>query len=448
MSEATGTPTSTVAVATPTTVAPGPLWTSLITAFAGTIGKKPEEVTSALLPLVGDPTDEMAAALGNPDVVDDPTIKGAFSGVPIVKINLAISNLRAAAAPKAPVAVEIPEEAPLSRTSQYELLAPVPPSESFLTGLSLMQVGKVGRDEVINGIKVAIADRSGLFRASKFLLEMMDEFVTRRMEEAAPPEYYALEDEIAKQDNAEVLRLLKVSGRYVSAERKKEFLERIVGLWKPAFEFQQQLRAWVESYNTVVANPANLMQAVGALAAGRGARVTSMRLPDTAMLHDGAQLVIRAINMAYAGRVTPAAAALAFDAERINGFLTNPNVVRYTGCTNREELARVLSHKLGNTLVTSDYRRLENNLTQFILSVYEFDSRAPMGSPQEADYILALYDLGQGISWEKLFGEKRSSDSDDNNGNGRINGAGRGAPIPGGTERVRSRGLPLADERG
>ncbi|HCC23099.1 TPA: hypothetical protein DF272_02880 [Candidatus Falkowbacteria bacterium] len=389
------TPVSPTATPTPASspepvVAPLPVVDELI-ARLNTLGVDPDTISKIKSELGASSLDDL------PNLTEEDLLKVGMKALPARKLVLALK-------PAVPTAVEVGSMMGSSSADLVNLLAPVPESRSMLDGLSLVQIGKIERTVVSNGIRAALASRAGLFDVPAYLLELMNDFVTNRMEEPAPQSYYDLEDEVAKQDNAEVLRLLKVSGRYTTKERKHEFLGRIGRLWQPAKTFQEQLQAWYEAYLKVAGSPAAMMAAMTSLAGGgRSVLPVVTSTPDTSPLHDGAQLVIQSINAAFAGRNIPAAMALAFDAERINAFLTSADVIRYTGSVNREELARTLGKRLGSTLVTPDYRRLENVLVQFVLSVYEIDARAPLGTPQELQYIMALYMLGQNIPWDRLF---------------------------------------------
>ena len=399
------TPVTATTVSTPSADVMNPKWLAAILPLAKRLGMEPTVVTEKILAakLVGTPDDSGAETVVDSDAVSDSDLIAAFPDAPKGTLKKGIKEMREVASPKQ---VPVAPTAPTPQRTFVDLLAPVPgDGKSMLVGLSLVQVGKIDRETVAAGVRAAIADRAGLFKVAGVLLEMMDEFVTKRAEEPAGQTYYDLEELIASENNADVLKLLKVDSRFVSKARKQEFLGRIGVLWEPARGFQQQLKSWYDSYLAVVGNPAMLMQGIAALASGAPMMGPGMMTaPETTQLHDGAQLVIQAINRAFAGRAIPAALALHFDAERINGFLTNPEVVRYTGCTNREELARLLAQKLGTgAIVTPDYQRLEQVLVQFVLSVYEIDSRAPAGTPQELQYIAALYQLGQTIPWDKLF---------------------------------------------
>ncbi len=346
-------------------------------------------------------------------------------------------------APAAPLAPNpAPAPGPFSGFGggQSSLLAPVPAMEgSFLDGLSQVQIGKINRNDVMNAVRVAIARKAGLFSVPPILAAMMMDYVKNRMEEQAPPEYYELEDEIVKQDNGDVLRALGVSGRYTTKERKEEFLESINRIWDPTQAFYGQLSEWVNSVNATLGGGVALTSIFANMATGGGfGAMMRPTLPDTSVLHESSQILVQAINRAFAGSSLPAATALASEAERINKFLMNPAVVRYTGCTNREELARTISGKIGGSLVTPEYRSLEQNVTQFVLSVYELDKLAVKGSQNEGAVFMELHNLGTGIRWERMFDNKpgtgRPNGRGSANGNGDDNrrppAGGYGAPHP------------------
>lgn len=396
-------------------IAMSPKWIEAIQPLVSRLGLTALEVTQAILTakLVKIPNDDAVDVLTDPDSITNEDFSEAFPTATKGDLRRAVLEMRATGKP-APATAAV-AQSPIA-TSQQAQMAPTPTvlvplpegaQGSLLDGLALVQMGKVGLVEVSNGIRVALAAKAGLFKVPDILLSMMDDYVTNRMEEAAPPEYYTLEDEVASRENAEVLKVLKVDGRFVSKARKMEFLDRIEHLWEPARSFNEQLHRWQESYVGTTSTPAALVSLLAGANNPFGA--TMMPAPDTSPLHDGSQLLIRSINMAFAGRSIPAAMALAFDAERINGFLSKSQVVLYSGCANREELVRALSAKVGSTLVTPEYKRLELSLVQFILNVYRFDEIAPKGSPQELRFIAELFQLGQSIPWEKLLSAKSTS---------------------------------------
>lgn len=377
-------------------------WKAAIQPFATRLGKTVEEVTTAILAtnIIASANDSSAEIIVDADSVKDEDFTRAFPNEPVATLRKAIKDLREAAKPATTTATAM---AAASRVT--EVLAQLPSGESVLTGLSVAQVGKIERETVYRGIQVALAAKAGLYEVPRVVLHLMEDFVTNRMEEPAPKAYYDLEAVVARQDNAEVLKALEIDGRYVSQDRKREFVKRIELIWPAVRDFANVMERWYESYTKAAGNPLALMQLLSAAVSGSGAFMpTAIATPDTSGLYDAAQTVVQAINKAFAGRVVPAALALAFDAERINKLLSNPEIIRFTGATNREDLVRIIAKELKSALVTPEYRRLETGLGQYVLSVYELDKHAQPGAPKELQYIAALYQLGQSVSWEKVFG--------------------------------------------
>lgn len=366
-----------------------------------------EGVIEALISakIIKGPTDKAANALASATAVRDEDFERAFFDALRTDLRLAVETLRNNASPTPIASVPTANASVIDQSQQAFNNILARPRErkgrSFLTGLSVESVAKVDDATVGVGIEVALAGQFRLFDVPRVLLEMMNEFVTNRMEEAAPPTYYELEREVARQDNSAVLAVLKVDPRFVTQASKHEFLARISNIWTPVLEFNKLLDGWVSTYNQAAGNPAAMMAAISAIGTGRRIAVVQA-IPNTATLHGHAQLVTKAVNRAFAGRSIPAALALGYDAERITEYLTNPDIVRYTGCTNREELAQELTRRLGGNSVPTEFQSVEDALEQFILTVYNFERYAAKGSANEADVILSLWQIGQGLPWDRL----------------------------------------------
>ncbi len=379
---------------------------TVIQALVEGLEMTPDTVIAALISakIIKGPTDKAANALVSATAVRDADFERAFPDALSSDLRLAVEALRLSASP-APIATAGGMSAAVVEQSPVFTNVLAPPrgrkGKSFLTGLSVESVAKIDADTVGVGIEVALAAQFGLFDVPKVLLGMMDDFVSNRMEEAAPPAYYELERDVARQDNGAVLAVLKVDGRFVSQASKTEFLGRIAHVWGPVREFNKLLDGWVNTYNQAAGNPAAMMAAISAIGSGRRT-VMATAIPNTSGLHGSAQLVTRAINRAFSGKAIPAALALGYDAERITEYLTNPDIVRYTGCTNREELAQELTRRLDGNAVPTEFQSIEDALEQFILTVYNFERYSAKGTAQEADVILSLWQIGQGLPWDRL----------------------------------------------
>ena len=94
-------------VATPATETPVPAysagWLAKVGPFAAACGVSIEDATTKLKGLVGDPTDESAALLGNAEYTSDSDLIAAMTGIPTARARKGIAGLRDAPAP-APVA--------------------------------------------------------------------------------------------------------------------------------------------------------------------------------------------------------------------------------------------------------------------------------------------------------------------------------------------------------
>lgn len=285
----------------------------------------------------------------------------------------------------------------VSAVSFDAVLPSVPTDESWLTALRSGGVLKVEQSTVISAVRAALAHRARLYEIPDVLLAKMETFSDEN-EEQVDPEFFRMRKLITRRNYAEVFEAIDgLDGNYVTEARKKRLLQRVdQHLWPAIIAFYEQLKSWQAAWMQGATNPALMMSAI--MAASGGGNVMPpgmMQPPDTGALRDHADAVADAINKVFAGTGVQIAAALAYDAAKINETLSNPRLPTLIGAANREQMLRQLG-----VAVSATYPRLERNLTQFVLSVMQVKDQ-PAGN-EELQYFGALFMLGSQIPWDQL----------------------------------------------
>ncbi len=370
------------------------LWVAYITPFAAAIGKSPEDVTSALKDLVGEPGDEAISLLKNREFTSDADIVAAVgSNVPKAKLAKAIVSLREVA--PAPAASDA--AVPAMSAATFDVLPSVPSDEAWLSAFKVGGTLKFNKETVIGTVSAALAARLGLYDLPDKIGEAM-EHQAESLEEPVGEEFYHMQNLLTRRNYSEIFSAIPgVDGRFATQARKAALLRRInERLWGSLTAYHQQLKQWVDAWSqsmNVASTPAAL---VNALRGGGGPLPPgAMQPPPTDGLRDAAEGVVNDINYVFAGTGIPVAMALAFDAQQIRKVLETPSLPAQVGAVNREQMLRTLG-----VAVSSDYPRLERNLKQYTLGVIELQN-VTAGEP-EYYYLSALFQLGAMIPWDRL----------------------------------------------
>lgn len=376
------------------------LWQERIGAFAKTISKPFEEVSKALVDLVGAPDDESVMSLADPECCGNELLIGrinsALPGIPVVKLNKAIKDLRAAAKPASPApAAAKPAAAPMGMSL---ITLPEPPSdEGFLEALRVGGVAKMSATDVNAALRVMLAKQIGVYDLPEQLGEMMERHA-EELDEPVGESFYALQKQIGERRYGEILQAMGVPGHFVSESRKKKLLSRMDNMWSLLAGFQGRLDAWQKQWQDKMINPAAMMAGFSAMLSGgmAGGMPGMMDHPDVAPVIDAAASVIDVFNKMFAGTGIPVARAMAQDSLRIKQLLENPGLPAAVGCTTRDEMLK----KLG-AAVSADYVRLEKDLVTYVLAVMKL-AAGEVATEQQPLYLMALQNRGMNIPWERL----------------------------------------------
>jgi len=375
-------------------------WETYAKPFATALGITVEEAALALTPLVGNGEDAIDL-LKNSNDTSDVEVITSFPDLPKAKVRKAVALLR-----------EVTEDAPVkdivageqAAPVSYAILPTVPDDESFLTSLKTGGVLKIGSTEVISAVRAALAKNSGLYDVPNKLASKMEAF-SNEQEEPCGAEFYKIMKMVTRRNYAEVLSAIDVDSKYVSEARKKQLLEKIDGiLWPALSSFNEQLDKWLKLWQQGANSPLALASLVlGTQGPGAAPTMPGMAPPETSTVRDAADGVVDKINKVFAGYGIPIARALAWDANKIKNILEDNALPAQIGSTNKEQMLKSLGIS-----VSSDYIRLEGNLTRYILAVMELD-KVTAGN-EELNYLVALAQLGTSIPWTDLGCRARTSD--------------------------------------
>lgn len=371
------------------------LWQERVGKFAEKVGKPAADVSAALAPLVGEPSDDGLETLSDTESCPDEDLLDALKplSIPKARLRKALPLLRGPTVKveTAPAATAAP--APGFST---DVLPHVPDDESFVAVLRAGGTLKVDQNAVLAAIKTALAAKVGLYDLPKALLDAMTAHA-EGINEPCSDAYYEVEKLVHSARYAEVLG--NISGRIVSERNKNQLLSRLdEHLWSGLRSFQQQLSAWQDAWMAGSANP-NIMFAAMAASMGGGVMPPGMmQPPDASPVRDAAEAMNDVMNKVFAGVGIPVARAMAYEAQRVKKVLSDSRLPASIGTPNYEQMLR----KLG-TAVSADYERLERNVARYALGVMELPKVT--AGQQELTYLGAMLQLGLAIQWDRLTGK-------------------------------------------
>lgn len=428
--EPTGIPTPTIAVVAPAASAlpaPTAAWLAAIEPLTSQLELSDEVVTRALVDakLVKAPNDKGAAALVDADAISDVDFAKAFPDATSGDLRLAVKTLRLAAAPKA----EPTPAAPAVATGPFGtgfpgyqdfLIPDAPLGTGLLDILRDTQDLIVDRNTVSAGIEALFAWNMGL--------DTIPEKLSNRMEAAAKEARRPVSADLRKIEKLVRERRyadVNIDGRLVTEARKRELIAALAQLPEVMYQFHGFLSAWDAQRQSM-------------LQGNLAAQLQGRRLyPPFEPVVTAAESVVNTLNEAFSGYGVDVAAALAYEAVRVREILEQADLYLKLGYPNKELMFRGL--EIG---VPSGDRQMHRAVASYVAFVAVDVRNMPTG--EEGPRLEALFIKGEGIKpW--MVGEYGRPSKGDRSST-HPNGSGRGAPIPGGTDRVRSRGLPIEDE--
>lgn len=280
--------------------------------------------------------------------------------------------------------------------ASFDVLPQAPDDTSFLAMLKVGGELKVGNTEVIAAIRASLADRSGLYDLPKELIRLMEKFAEEQ-EVPCSPDFYTLQKLITRRSYADIFAALDIDSASVTPAKKDALLKKLrVNLWPALFGYHQQVTNWFNTWQQTASNPAAMMSMFSLMASGNsGVAAGMIQTPDTSTLRDAAEGVIDQINRVFAGTGIVISRALALDANNIKAVLENNSLPSQIGASNHDQMIKMLGVN-----VSSDYVRLERNITRYALAIMEFPKVT--AGQSELSYLSAMFQLGGAIPWDKL----------------------------------------------
>lgn len=356
--------------------------------FADAVGKTISEITEALKPEIGDPSEQAIEVLSNEEFTPFESLKTALAplSIPSAILRKSVSLLRKK---------EAVSEMLLTGAT---ILPSIPDDSSFLEALKVGGVLKVGITEIILAIKVVLAKKAGLYEIPSKLADNMEKFA-ETCEEPVGSDFIEVRNMVIERSYAEVMSVLGIKGQFVTEARRNAFFNKLnASLWNEIKSFYDRLVGWNQTWITTSNNPNILINQLATLISRGTAGVAPsvIQPPDTSVLKDSAESLITVMNRIFAGYGIPIARALAFEAHKIKTILENDKIPSMIGAPTRELMLKMLGSD-----VTNDYIRLERNMVQFVVAVMEYPK---VGPQTELLYLSDLLKIGSAIDFNKLTG--------------------------------------------
>lgn len=378
--------------------------------FAAKTKKETGQIESALIEVVGEPSEEALATLSDATFATDDDIKVALTSL---KIPSAVfkKNVGILRGPKPEAPVVTAAEQP-NVGAALSILPDVPEGQGLL---DLLKVGgelkTVDKVDVISAASAALAYRKGVFDLPDKIADAMERFA-ETAEEPCSAEFYQILKVINQRNYAEIASALGVErvGQLMSKKRKDELLRKLeANFWDAIYGFYTQLSGWYDSWVKTGMNPGLLAVAFAGAAGGApvgGLSAAMLQPPDSSVLRDAAESAINTINKIFAGTGKMVARGLAYDVQKIKEVIENPDLPKALGETTKDLMLK----RLGVT-VTSDYVRLDRNIAKYTLAIIEYQ-KITSGQEEQA-YLTAMYLLGNSIPWDTLTGGGAASRNND-----------------------------------
>ena len=367
-------------------------WVAYITPFAAALGLEVAAASDLLKSVAGEPGEQAIEILKDDSLSPNEEIREMLpEGTPTGVANKAIATLRESMVTNAEPAMLVNPAA--------DLLPDVPNDESWLSAMRSGGELKFDETSVISAVRAALADRVGLFDLPKKLTVAM-EAQADVAEEQLDPRFWKLHQQLTRRDYAAIFAAIDgLDGKFVTEKRKRNLLTRInERLWPSVVGFQSQLKGWVEAWQQGAANPSLMMSAMAQMMSGGGMGALPpgmMQPPDTGGLRDAAETVNDDLNRIFAGMGVVVSRAMAYDANQIKATMEDSALPALVGAVNRDQMLRQLG-----VAVSSNYARMETNLTKFVMGILGVKDVA--AGNEETAYFGSLYMLGTQIPWDQI----------------------------------------------
>jgi len=377
-----------------------PKFLEVVKAFAEEIEIEETVVSGRLAKLVKT-NDKGLTRLADPDIVSDADILEAFKGVE----GVLTADLKAAI--KAHLRAKKEEkkaEAPLTTATTAGLsfsgqavtpvtafqIPEVDDGQSFLQALSVSKTLGVDKVTIRAALEAYYANVRGMSHVPEKMAELIEEFADT-LEESVSDRFMEVLEFVTERKYAAVIG---IKTRYITSERKRKFLDRLLKLPKEVHNFHLVLSAWnTQLTANRAANPLGGLQGVNPY-------------PQPEEVVGAAESLVAFLKHAFAGFGVMVSKAMGYEGMKIRELTERPDMPALIGKPNRELMLKAL----GITLNNADVRQ-EKNIAKYVIYVAtEVPTNLPGG--QEGSALEALYNLGQLILPWMQTGMMLSSSSD------------------------------------
>lgn len=284
-------------------------------------------------------------------------------------------------------------------TGATSVLPVVPDDDSFLEILKTSGVQKPEDVTVMSGLKAFLASQAGLFELPKKLLNLIEKTSDSLQEPIDGAKFAELTVLVTQRNYAEILDVVNCrgAGKFINETRRRQLLERVQNVLFPA------LGAF---HNTLLAFRDNLRASVSgdlafSLLLGGGQMIPdelrgmAMTLPSVDPLKSAAEAVVVRVNQTFAGWGQATARVLASDALNIKKALEHPDLPKFAGFLNKEQMLIGLGIN-----VTADDVQRERNLAQYTLAVLALNRG--LDTATELRLLSALSAIDSNIGWGRV----------------------------------------------
>jgi hypothetical protein len=215
----------------------------------------------------------------------------------------------------------------------------------------------------VAAVRVYFAHRNGLYQLRRKLVEAIDAAAENSDTPADASTVYELMNEIASEDIAPLLRVMKVPTKAVSPDERKKFLTRLDTVFIPGvLRFYDSLAGWYEGFKAVQSNPTAFVAALQ----GRLSGVVEAPV-DVSPLRSAAAALANVMNGTFKGLNHLAVArTMAKDAVDVAALLKDLKYMAAAGFRSPVEMRR----GLGIT-ITDEEARASVDVAEFVLNALD-----------------------------------------------------------------------------
>lgn len=413
--------------------APGALLTgeygAAVSKFAATAGIPVERVATAFEKIAGAPSPEALQALRDPEAATDGDFITQLSEFPGARVRMALKELRGANAQTVAQTAGTAQQAQPATTQPMVMfsLPGIPDGGSLTRALVAGGLSKVDPIHVVGAIRAHFAKVTGMLDLDDHILKLVENRLTN-LEEPASPMFLKIQRAARRRKFSDELSALDEIFPQATPSNadQQRLLENVASILIPAIRaFFQEASTWRASIlgsgagtSVGMANALLPMIMNASMNPRAAALANSAAAPTADVMRVAVKSVNTAVNRTFAALGIPTAAYIVERARYHTQLLKEPELRGVLGAANEEELLTLLKVR-----VDPKVDQTEDLLTRLAFGILKFEE-TPAGTDQEFFYLASLLQLGDQITWDNIFPEKRDGGgSTTNSAAARRNGA-------------------------